>query len=67
MALQCLLNFIIKKVSIINIILDLLSLEIIDKKLGKKKFYLIGLTNFDSKTLIILGIKIMVKLDSITS
>ena len=46
----------IKKFSNINIILRPVLLETINKKLNKKKFHLITLTNFRFKTLLIKNI-----------
>ena len=53
MALWYLFNFIIKKVSNINITSNYLSLGVIDKRFDKKKLYLIVLIDFRSKILII--------------
>ena len=47
-----------------NIILKYLLLRIIDKKLDKKKFYLIIMTNLKFETLIIFNINIISKFDS---
>ena len=47
-----LINFIIKKVNSINIILKFLLLKITSKKFNKKILYLITLTNFKFKILI---------------
>ena len=41
-------------------------LGVIDKKLRKKKLYIIIGINLESKTLIIFGIKVIVKLGGIT-
>ena len=48
--LYCLINFIIKKVDNLDIILKYLLLKIINKKLNKKKVYLIIKINLKFKT-----------------
>ena len=67
MNLWYLFNFTIKKISNINVILKYLLLKTTSKKLNKKKFYLIVLTDLQFKTLAMLSIKIIAKLSCITN
>ena len=60
-------DFIIREDNSIIIALRHLLLEITNKRLIKKKFYLITLTDLEFKTLTIFDIKATTKLDSITN
>ena len=63
MALYYLFNSTIKNDDSTNILLRHLLLEAIGKKFGKKKFYLMILTDFRFETLPMLNIMIRAKLD----
>ena len=63
MVLLYLFNFTTRKAGNINIILKYLLWKTTDKKLNKKRLYLIILINLKFEILIILDIKIIIKLD----